>query len=57
VKAIKKMGGTVIVQRPDSCEFRGMPDAAVQTGQVDLVLALEEIAPTLVGLVTGSRAA
>jgi PAS domain-containing protein len=33
VQAIKKMGGTVIVQDKDSAEFSGMPAAAIQTGQ------------------------
>jgi two-component system chemotaxis response regulator CheB len=51
VKAIKKMGGTVIVQNEESAEFFGMPGAAVQTGSVDFVLALSEIAPALVTLV------
>ena len=51
VKAIKKMGGTVIVQDEKSSEFFGMPSAALQTGQVDFVLPLVEIAPALVTLV------
>lgn len=45
VKAIKKMGGTVIVQ--DAPEFGGMPEAANATGKVDFVLPLDEIAPAL----------
>jgi len=51
VSAIKKMGGTVIVQDPESAEFSGMPAAAVHTGQVDFVLALEEIPQALIKLV------
>jgi len=51
VQAIKKMGGTVIVQDEKSSEFFGMPSAAIQTGQVDFVLPLVEIAPALVTLV------
>ena len=46
VKAIKKMGGTVIVQDAQA-EFGGMPKAAVATGAVDFVLALDEIATAL----------
>jgi two-component system chemotaxis response regulator CheB len=58
VKAIKKMGGTVIVQKPDTCEFRGMPDAALQAGcQIDLVLPLDQIAPALLRLVNSGREA
>jgi two-component system chemotaxis response regulator CheB len=56
VRAIKKTGGTVIVQEPASAEFRGMPDAAQETGSADQVLPLAEIAPALVTLVTSSRA-
>jgi two-component system chemotaxis response regulator CheB len=52
VRAIKKMGGIVIVQDEESSEFFGMPGAAVQTGCVDFVLPLDEIATALVTLVT-----
>jgi two-component system chemotaxis response regulator CheB len=56
VKAIKKTGGTVIVQAPGSSEFRGMPEAALQAGcEIDFVLPLEEIAPTLLRFVGGGR--
>jgi two-component system, chemotaxis family, protein-glutamate methylesterase/glutaminase len=47
VKAVKKMGGTVIVQDQQSSEFSGMPEAARQTGLADFVLPLEEIAAAL----------
>jgi two-component system chemotaxis response regulator CheB len=53
VKAIKKMGGTVIVQDEKSSEFFGMPEAAQQTGAVDFVLPLREIGPALQTLVRG----
>ena len=54
VKAIKKMGGTVIVQDLGSSEFSGMPSAAVQTGAVDFILPLAEIAPALQTLVVSN---
>jgi two-component system chemotaxis response regulator CheB len=54
VKAIKKMGGTVIVQDERTSEFFGMPEAAQQTGMVDFVLPLHEIAPALQTLVNGT---
>src|SRR5262249_11198993 len=38
VKAIKKMGGTAIVQDEKSSELFGMPGAASQTGCVDFTL-------------------
>ena len=54
VKAIKKMGGTVIAQDQESSEFGGMPAAAQQTGLVDFVLPLNEIARALQTLVSAS---
>jgi two-component system chemotaxis response regulator CheB len=54
VRAIKKMGGTVIVQDQKTSEFFGMPEAAQQTGVVDFVLPLHEIAPALQTLVNGA---
>lgn len=57
VRAIKKMGGTVIAQDAATSEFTGMPSAAIQTGSVDFVLQLDEIAAALVTLVrTGETA-
>jgi two-component system chemotaxis response regulator CheB len=53
VTAIKKRGGTVIVQDEASSEFFGMPSAAIKTGIVDFVLALDEIAGALTTLVSG----
>jgi two-component system chemotaxis response regulator CheB len=52
VRAIKKMGGTVIAQDEASSEFFGMPNAAIATGSVDFVLGLKEIPAALVTLVT-----
>lgn len=56
VKAIKKRGGTVIVQDYRTSEFAGMPEAAQYTGVADFVLALPDIAPKLRTL-CASRAA
>jgi two-component system, chemotaxis family, protein-glutamate methylesterase/glutaminase len=53
VKAIKKMGGTVIAQDEKTAEFVGMPEAARETGAVDFVLPLSEIAAALQTLVKG----
>src|SRR5260221_5353102 len=47
LRAIKKMGGTVIVQDEKTSEFSGMPSAAIQTGQADFILPLEEIPSAL----------
>ena len=57
VKAIKKTGGTVIVQDQRSAEFSGMPDAAERTGLADFILPLEEIAGALQTLVGAGRQA
>jgi two-component system chemotaxis response regulator CheB len=53
VEAIKKMGGTVIAQDETTSEFFAMPSAAIETGKVDFVLPLDEIALALCSLVTG----
>lgn len=53
VLAIKRHGGTVIVQSEASAEFPGMPDAAIRTGAVDRVLPLDGIAPLLISITQG----
>jgi two-component system, chemotaxis family, protein-glutamate methylesterase/glutaminase len=50
-KAIKKTGGTLIVQDPATAEFSGMPGAAHATGLADFILPLAEIAGALRTLV------
>lgn len=56
VRAIKKMGGTVVAQDKTTSEFFGMPGAAIETGSVDFVLPLGEIAAALVTLVMKNEA-
>lgn len=51
LKAIRKMGGTVIAQDEKTSEFFGMPGAAISTGCVDFILPLDEIPSALVTLV------
>jgi two-component system chemotaxis response regulator CheB len=51
LRAIRKMGGYVIAQDEATCEFFGMPEAAIRTGVVDLILPLDQIAPALVSWV------
>jgi two-component system chemotaxis response regulator CheB len=55
VDAVKTRGGTVIVQDPQTAQFPGMPQAAIDTGGVDFVLPLEEIAAVVRGLVEAKR--
>ncbi|MFI0236047.1 chemotaxis protein CheB [Streptomyces sp. NPDC016845] len=51
IEAVKAHGGTVLVQDPETAEFRGMPKSAIGTGKVDLVLTLEEMGPAINRLV------
>jgi two-component system chemotaxis response regulator CheB len=51
VRAVKRMGGTVIAQDRATSQFYGMPAAAIDTGDVDHVLPVDQIAETLVSLV------
>lgn len=48
---VKKNGGTVLVERPDTAEWGSMPAAAIRAGPVDGVLTSPDIAPVLTGLV------
>lgn len=52
VKAIKQMGGVAIAQDRGTSEFFAMPEAAINTGAVDYVVPLSQIADTLLRLVT-----
>lgn len=54
VLSIKKHGGITIAQDQSTSEFFSMPEAAIATGEVDLVLPLEAIASKLVHLVTSA---
>jgi two-component system chemotaxis response regulator CheB len=51
VQAIKSRGGKVIVQDELSSDFFGMPGAAINTGDADLILPLTEIGAALNRLV------
>ncbi|TWT90346.1 Chemotaxis protein methyltransferase [Pseudobythopirellula maris] len=54
LREIKEMGGLVVVQDPSDAEYDGMPQSAVATGLVDLVLPLAEIPAALLKFV-GTR--
>ncbi len=49
-QAVKRAGGCVIVQDESTSEFFGMPKSAIDAGQVDQILPLDQIAPALVAL-------
>lgn len=42
-RAIKKAGGMVVVQDPETAKFDGMPRSAIDTGYVDFVLPPEQM--------------
>ena len=50
LRTIKESGGCTIVQKPETAEFRPMPEAAIETGCVDFVLPLEQIGAKLTEL-------
>ena len=43
IKEIKGQGGLTVVQDPNEAEYDGMPQSAIATGLIDLVLPLAEI--------------
>lgn len=51
IKALKELGGLVIVQEPGSAEFGGMPTNAYNTGVADLLLAPAEMGANLVAFI------
>jgi len=55
LRAIKANGGRTLAEDPATAEFSGMPAAAVETGQVDLVLPLPQLAPALLALLAEGR--
>jgi two-component system, chemotaxis family, protein-glutamate methylesterase/glutaminase len=55
VQAVHEAGGTVLAQDPATAQAASMPERSIGTGFVDRVLALEEIAPALVDLVSATR--
>jgi two-component system chemotaxis response regulator CheB len=50
IKAIKETGGTTIAQDEATSEYGSMPQSAISTGMVDLVLPIQEIAPAIIAL-------
>lgn len=51
VQTVRNKGGKVIVQDEASSEYFGMPRAALNSGEIDYVLPLNQIAMTLENLV------
>jgi two-component system, chemotaxis family, protein-glutamate methylesterase/glutaminase len=51
IKAIKRTGGSTVVQDPAGAAYPGMPRAACATGCVDRVVPLAEVAAAIIDLV------
>lgn len=43
IRALKEQDALIIAQEPDSAKFDGMPNSAIKTGTVDLILNPEEM--------------
>lgn len=43
LRCIKSKGGLTVVQTPDEAEYRGMPQTAIASGMVDLVLPVADM--------------
>ena len=56
IQDIHEVGGLVLVQRPDSAKFEGMPKTAVNTGCVDSILLPEEMPAMLVDYIANPGA-
>ena len=55
IAAIKRAGGTTVAQSPETAEYRIMPQASIDTGCVDRIVALDKIGRTLSQLSRGKR--
>jgi two-component system CheB/CheR fusion protein len=47
IRTIKEQGGVILVQRPETAKFDGMPRSALQTGFADISLSPQDIAAEL----------
>ena len=55
IAAIKRAGGITMAQDPSTAEYRIMPQAAIDTGCVDLVVALDKMGETISALVARGK--
>lgn len=53
IEAIKKAGGMVMVQDPDTAKYDGMPQSAIATGFTDIVLAPQAMPECIQNYVKG----
>ena len=50
IRAIKAEGGFTIAQQPQSSKYDGMPNSAINTGNVDLILDVEVMAKEIIDI-------
>jgi len=55
IAAIKSAGGITMAQEPATAEYRIMPQAAIDTGCVDLVVPLEQMGKAITNLLEKGR--
>lgn len=55
VRLIKGEGGFTIAQDPSTAKFNGMPDSAINSGSVDLILSPEDIGKELINIMKFPR--
>jgi len=55
VRAINAEGGFIVAQDPKTAKYDGMPNSAVNTGKVDLILKAEDIGPELLEILSYPR--
>ena len=56
IRAIYEAGGTTVAQDPATAPFKTMPQAAIDTGCVNIVAPIEELGCVLIKLCTGEYA-
>ncbi len=55
LEAIRKMGGTVVVQDPDSAEMPFMPQSAIENNSVDYILNVDQLIEFITRLDSGGK--
>lgn len=51
LKAVKEVGGVIMVESPDSAKFDGMPRSAIGTGLVDYIAPIDDLPKELIAYV------
>lgn len=55
IQEVSEIGGIVLAQDPETAEFDGMPQSAIATGMVDLVLSPSELAQASYQFITSPK--